>query len=129
MMKFRKMYQEVEADYGAGGTVLTETVDFDPDKMQDVADLLATDLTNLAGAISDIELAVSNIQKGLGEGDIQNAVDATYAKYKSDIDSGKSACDSIKKNLDEIIVNNKNTSSKIAAALSALGVGEGEGGE
>ena len=129
MMKYRKMYYEVAEDIGTGGTVLTEAVDFDPDKMQAVADLLATDLTNLATAIGDIETAVSNIKTGLGEGDIQSAVESTYSKYKADIDSGKSACDSIKKNLDEIIVNNKNTSSKIAAALSALGVGGGEGEE
>ena len=126
MKKYNILFDEVGA--GAGGITLSEKVDFDPDKMAAVSEKLTVDLTALTNAISSIDAAVTKIKTGLGDGDIQTAVDTTYSKYKADIDSGLEACNSIKTNLDNIIENNTNTSNKIKAALSSLDFGDGGSG-
>jgi len=128
MKKYNVLFQEVAEGFAGGSSVtLTEKVDFDPDKMAYVADELAADLTSLSTAISSIDSAVTKITSGLGEGDIQTAVNNTYGKYKTDIDGGLTACNSIKTNLDNIIANNTNTSNKIKEALSALDFGDSNG--
>ena len=123
MKKYNILFEDAGA--GVGGAALNEKVDFDPDKMEEVSTELAADLSALSSAIDEIESAVTKIKSGLGDGIINDAVSGTYAQYKADIDAGKVACDSIKKNLDNIILNNRNTSDKIKAALEALGTGSG----
>ena len=128
MKDYILLFDEAAEGTGGGGTLLQDKVDFDPDKMAAVSEELANDLTSLTEAISSIDAAVTKIKTGLGDGDIQTAVDNTYTKYKADIDGGLAACNSIKSNLDNIIDNNTITSNKIKAALAGLDFGEGGDG-